>query len=29
MLLKVFITQERGMCEGLPYEMGIDTCKLI
>ena len=29
MLLNVFIPQEQGTCEGLPYEMGIDTCKLI
>ena len=29
MVLTVFIPQERGTCEELPYEMGIDTCKLI
>ena len=29
MLLKVFIPQEQGTCEGLSYDMGIDTCKLI
>ena len=28
MLLNVFIPQEQGTCEGLPFEMGIDTCKL-
>ena len=29
MLFKVFIPQERGAFEELPYEMGIDTSKLI
>ena len=29
MLLNVFIPQEQGTFEGLSYDMGIDTCKLI